>query len=278
MKHSLAVASLGCLVALGCYARTERIQLSERSPLSSPEEFAARRGHPLHPADRGALVYDLASESFELYVPAAVEKGGPRVGLVWVGPGASGAPPRSWAAVLDRHRVLWMGANASGNQRSPPDRINLALDAAEHLAGLLQVEPSSIYVGGFSGGARIASEAALLYPDVFAGGLFAGAADYFRLVRSSDPRWEAWEPTFPPPPPERLQLARSRRRYAFLTGSRDPNRALVQDVHRAFLADGFSAADFLEVPDLGHELPPAERFEEALVQMISGEPRGQEEE
>ncbi len=164
---------------------------------------------------------------------------------------------------------VWIGANSSGNRRSPPDRIHLALDAAAHLRSLLEDPRARVFVAGFSGGARIASEVALLYSDVFAGGLFLGASDYFRFVRSSDSRWSAWEPTFPPPPAPLLDMARSSGRYVFLVGSRDSNRILVRDVHRAFISDGFTAARFLEVPDLRHALPSAEWFERALVALLS---------
>lgn len=173
--------------------------------------------------------------------------------------------------MLDRQRVLWIGANASGNRRSPPDRIHLALDAAEHLLRLMP-PGAGVYVGGFSGGARIASEAALLDPDLFVGGLFVGAADYFRWIRSSNPRWSGWEPTFPPPPAELLQWARTRGRYVLLTGSRDSNRDLVRDVHRAYLVDGIRTAVLIEVPELEHELPSARGFEDALVALLSAMP------
>jgi len=269
LKHVLTVALLGCLVVLGCPASTQRIHLTERSPLSDPGEFAARRQIRLSPADRGLLEYALASESFELYLPTSHTHRSVRSGLVWVSPGESGAPPRAWAAVLDRLGVVWIGANASGNRRSPPDRSNLALDAAAYLETRLGASEARIFVGGFSGGARIASELALLYPDVFAGGLFIGAVDYFRLVRSSDPRWPAWKATFPSPPAHLLQQARSSGRYVLVVGSQDSNRSLVQDVHRAYVTDGISGARLLEVADLGHELPPSESFEQALVELLS---------
>jgi len=223
----------------------------------------------LLPDEREALAYELASESFELYVPGTLEPGAAAAGLIWVSAGGDGAPPRAWAAVLDRLHVTWIGANGSGNRRSPADRVNLALDASAHLRGLLGDHPD-LYVGGFSGGARIASEAALLYPDVFSGGLFVGAADYFRFVRSSDPRWSAWEPTFPPPSRALLQLPRTRGRYLLFSGDRDSNRTLVRDVHRAMLEDGIAAAEYLEIPDLGHEMPSAPLFERALVRLLSG--------
>lgn len=124
------IAVLSSLAALACPAPTRRIHLAERSLLSVPDEFAARRGIRLLPADREVLAYEIASESFELYLPASHGRRREKIGMVWVSPSGSGAPPRSWAPALDRLGVVWIGANASGNRRSPPDRVNLALDAA----------------------------------------------------------------------------------------------------------------------------------------------------
>lgn len=263
MRRRIALTALGWLVALGCTAPTERVVLGERSPLSSADEFAARHDVQLIPAEREMLHYELESESFELYEPSTGGAERVRAGVVWISPGGSGAPPRAWAPVLDRLGVAWIGANDSGNARSPPDRIHLALDAAAHLTRRFG-EQTPLYVAGFSGGARIASEVALLYSDLFAGGLFAGAADYFRPLRSTDPRWDAWQPTFAPPPAPLLARARSQGRYVLLTGSRDENRARVRDVHGAYRADGISGAILIEVPGLGHRLPPAHVFEQSL--------------
>jgi len=271
-RRRLLGFGLAGLFAIGCHAPTQHLRIVDRSAHSSADEYAARRGIDLRPDERNLLAYELSSESFELYVPKlskALDPARAQAGLVWVSAGRSGAPPYSWASALDRLGVIWIGANAAGNRRSPPDRINLALDAAEYLRGLLASDRTRVLVAGFSGGARIASEAALLYPDVFAGALFAGAADYFRYVRSSDPRFAAWEPAFPPPSADLLVLAKAHRRYVFLTGSDDFNRALVRDVRGAYLSDGFSFARLLDVPQLAHEPPPVACFERALSDLLS---------
>jgi hypothetical protein len=270
LQLGLASASLGCSVLMSCSASTQRIVLQEPSAHSTPDAFSARRGVQLLPEERRELAYELSGESFERYEPDSRERRGLQAGLVWISASRSGAPPRIWGPVLERLGVVWVGANAAGNRRAPPDRINLALDAADHVRGILGEGPPLI-VAGFSGGARIASELAVLYPDIFDAGLYSGAADYFRYVRSSDPRWSAWEPSFPAPPAALFERARSRR-YVFFTGSRDVNRALVRDVHRAYLEDGFSAAVLVEIADFGHDLPPPECFERALGAVMATEP------
>ena len=254
------------LFILACSLSSQTVRLHPGSPLSTPDEFARRREVELLPAERELLTYDVKDETFELFVPATVRDWAGA--LVWLGPGASGSPPRAWLPILEERSLLWIGANSAGNRRSPPDRINLALDAADYITRRFGVPGNKLYVGGFSGGARVAAEAALLYPDVFAGGLFIGGADYFRVIRSSDPRWSSWEPAFYAPPPSLLATARECGRYLFVAGTRDFNRYLVRDVHDALAADGFSGTEFIEVPGLGHALPPGEWFDQAASRLF----------
>ena len=72
--------------------------------------------------------YDLKNETFEVYVPATYT-GQEAYGLfVWVNAGDNGGTPERWRDVLDKHRLIWVGANHSGNQRAGWVRLGLALD------------------------------------------------------------------------------------------------------------------------------------------------------
>ena len=153
-------------------ASTATIRVDRASSLSQPDRFAERRSVELLPTEREALEYDVLDESFELLTPDAGE---PSALLVSVSAGRSGSAPSDWLPILRSRRIAWLGPNRSGNRRSPVRRVQLALDAARYLRE--RYPGVSCYVAGFSGGARIASELAILYPDVFAGGLLFAAAD-----------------------------------------------------------------------------------------------------
>lgn len=225
------------LLALGCFGSSTRI------------DWAGGESHQLYPERPGERP--------------------PGAGIVWISPSESGAPPRSWEPVLDRLGVVWIGANRAGNRRPVADRIRLALDGASELARRFALEREHVFVAGFSGGARCASEAALHFPDVFAGGLFIGAADFHRWLSSSNPRWKSWQPSFPPPARPLLEVSRTARRFVLMTGENDRNAALVRDVYGGYRDEGFEDVTLLEIPELGHEWPPAPWFERALRALLA---------
>jgi pimeloyl-ACP methyl ester carboxylesterase len=80
--------------------------------------------------------------------------------------------------VLDRYGVIFVSAARSGNDASVFDRREpLALLAAHNAARRYPVDPERIYIGGFSGGARVALRLALGFPDVFRGAFLNAGSD-----------------------------------------------------------------------------------------------------
>jgi predicted esterase len=256
----------GCLPLERAAAPGETVSFAFRSPESSLERFAARMEWPAPtPADREANDYELAQESFELHVPEACRRV-PGCGvLVWVSASDSGHLPRAWRRPLEQARLVWVGANRSGDARALAVRVNLALDASANAARLLAAPAQRVYVAGFAGGGRAASAAALLYPEVFSGGLFFGGADFFAAAPAADPGREPWLPAFPPPPAPLRERAAERGRYVLVAGTRDPNLAELQDLARAFRAQGFRHVELLELWGLGHAPPGGAAFARALA-------------
>jgi len=141
---------------------------------------------------------DLAQEKFTVYVPAVAP---PKSGyglLVFVSPWPEPTKLDLWQRPLDRHGLIFVAAANSGNDASVLDRrLPLAILAYENVRALYPVDPKRIYVGGLSGGARVAEIAALGYPDVFRGallnagsepiggekGMYLPPADLFRMFQ-----------------------------------------------------------------------------------------------
>src|SRR6202035_3435176 len=112
---------------------------------------------------------DLTQERFTVYVPSHPPTQGYGL-LVFVPPWENAMLPRGWAAILDRRGVIFVSAANSGNQANILDRRDpLALLAAHNVMQRFHVDPERIYIGGFSGGARVALRLALGFPDVFRG-------------------------------------------------------------------------------------------------------------
>jgi hypothetical protein len=120
---------------------------------------------------------DLQNELFSVYVPASRPSRGYGL-LVFVPPWREAALPAGWDAVLDESGMIFVTAARSGNEENILDRrIPLALLAAYNLMQRYPVDPDRVYVGGFSGGARVALRVALGYPDLFHGAFLNAGSD-----------------------------------------------------------------------------------------------------
>ena len=224
--------------------------------------------------DNADVDYQLSNESFEVYVPDGYTGAEPYGLIVWVSAGPSGAPPAHWLPVLDRHKLIWVGANNSGNDRPGWVRLGLAVDAAEHLPTLYKIDPLRLYASGGSGGGRCASMLAMGFPDVFTGGGYPLiGTNYFKIVElppaeSGRPRY--YKRAFERPAPKLLALASKERRHVLLTGDTDANRQQTRAYFEAMEKDGFKHVTYLQVPGMGHTLPDAEWFEKGIVALDAG--------
>lgn len=164
------------------------VVFSEETPLSSNAELARRLLTPLAAAQVPQLLaragkslaaqpLDLAAERFVVYVPPQAPPRGYGL-LVFVPPWNEAALPPSWAPVLDRHGMIFVSAARSGNDVSVLGRREpLALIGAANIESRYKVDPERVYVGGLSGGSRIAMRIALGYPDVFRGAFLNAGSD-----------------------------------------------------------------------------------------------------
>ena len=231
----------------------------ERSPWSSLAEVRKRgsiAAETILGHDPKALSYALADETFEVVVPEAAEPAAGWGLLVWISPSPAGGALRpETRRLLAESRLLWVGPNRAGNERSVWDRWGLGLDAAWHLQRLYRVDPERVYVAGYSGGGRVASGLALLYPDVFRGGLMIMGTDWYRNLPMPDRPGAMWPAYFHPPPRALLKLARDRSRFVLLTGEHDFNRLQTKVVEERLRKEGFRHVTYLEVPGLGHAGP-----------------------
>jgi pimeloyl-ACP methyl ester carboxylesterase len=152
---------------------------------------------------------DLVQERFTVYVPPHSQAQGFGL-LVFVPPWENAMLPRGWAGILDRRGVIFVSAANSGNSANVLDRREpLALLAAHNILQRFRVDPQRIYIGGFSGGSRIALRLALGFPDVFRGAL---------LNAGSDPIGDAETPL---PPAELFSRFQEMTRIVYISGQND---------------------------------------------------------
>jgi poly(3-hydroxybutyrate) depolymerase len=202
---------------------SSEVVFTEYSPLAASSELVRRLLSPLAAAQvQGMLTrsserlieqsIDLGAERFVVYVPPQVPPRGYAL-LVFVPPWAEARLPAGWNAVLDRYGMIYVSAARSGNPENVLGRREpLALLAAYNVMQHYPVDPERVYVGGFSGGSRIAMRLALGYPDVFRGAL---------LNAGSDPLGGGVPPL---PPAELFQRFQDSTRLVYLTGEHDTAR------------------------------------------------------
>jgi hypothetical protein len=116
-------------------------------------------------------------ETFSLYVPDKKPANGYGL-MVFVPPWDGAAIPVGWASAMDAAGIIFVAANASGNDAVVHvRRIPLALLAAVNVMHRYPVDPSRVFVAGMSGGSRVALRLALAYPDVFHGAFLNSGSD-----------------------------------------------------------------------------------------------------
>jgi predicted esterase len=188
---------------------------------------------------------DLAHEQFRVYVPERKPPAGYGV-FVFVPPWQENDMPRGWETAFDAGGVIFVSAARSGNQESPLGRREpLAILAAYNVIQRFPVDRSRVYIGGFSGGSRIALRLALGYPDLFRGAF---------LDAGSDPIGEA---DLPLPPRPLFEQFRTSSRLIYVTGTHDDYH-MTQQSGSVGSMSRFCVANVSTQPvaGLGHALAP----------------------
>lgn len=240
-------------------------RFAERSPLSTVAEVTARFRVELAnpPTD-----YVITDELFEVYVPPAYNGSEPYGLLVWINAGTRGEPPAHYMPVLDQHKLIWVGANDSGNPRSFWHRAGLALDGLHNITKTYRIDPMRTYISGVSGGGRCASRVGLVYADHFAGAFSLIGTDFFTRLPHPDNKgvvMKFWAPAFNPPQPDVIRRAKRDCRYVLLTGENDGNLPQTRSAYLFGYQRGqFENVTYLEVPGMGHTLPPADWFSQGI--------------
>lgn len=269
MRPSLALVLLSAaLVAPAAASSAPAAQvLREASPLVSGEEFSRRLLSPLSAEDVHRFLQAggrrLAPEAFvpgaeavELFVPKQAPPGGYGL-LVFIPPADEFPLPRDWQAALEKRGLVVAMPRKAGNDADVIGRrIPLALHAHQHATANFVIDPERVYIGGFSGGARLAQRIAIAWPDVFRGSLqFAGSV-------------VVGENRLPPPPRELLDLARQRSRFVLVSGSLDlPNRRNDAESRARLESLCFAGVSGFGPPRLDHWVPEGRAFAKALAQL-----------
>jgi predicted esterase len=166
--------------------------------------------------------------------------------LVFVSSGESGEMPRGWIGQLDARNLIWIAADDFGNAHPSAQRILAAIAGLKFIASSETIDARRLYIGGISGGGRIASQIMSRFPGQFGGGLFIVGADFWTAAE---------EPLLP-------RIAANR--YVFITGTEDFNRLDMQTVYAKYRQAGVTKALLMDLRHFGHQHPNAEQLGQAI--------------
>jgi len=257
-----------------------------RSPLSDVEEIKSRLGERMVAQELAArhgdstvlrqphrvgsvseAAYNLADESYSVYVPSTPDASNRYGLLVWVDPQGTGELPGGYASIMDEFQLIWIAPVKSGNNRPLWHRLAPAIDAVYNMRQQYGIDADRVYVGGFVDGARSASFLAVAYPELFRGGFYLHGGYFFKPVPvpNQPGRYYSY---FQMPPQAVFEKAKTHNRYAFLAGDHEmyeKSAALAKATYGSYVDIGFKHVTYLEAPGLGRRYPTANWFRKGVA-------------
>ncbi len=195
--------------------------------------------------------YDSARQAYDLYVPAG-GRGEPPGLVLFISPGDRGTGLDAFRKACDEHNLVFAAPHAAGNGVDTRTRVRIVLDVLDDVRRRCGIDSDRSYIGGFSGGGRIACAIGFGLPEYF-GGLVPVCA-------AGDLREEPWL----------RHRAIDRLSVAFLTGERDFNRGEVERFRGPQLADVGVRSRVWVADGVGHAVPPAAVCSEAIDWLEEG--------
>ncbi len=240
------------------------LEFTRSSPMAEVKSVLRRTDAELKPKPRGKYFYLLRDRSFQAYVPKSYQPWQPHGLIVWVASRDKGDVLPQYVSLMDKHKLIWIGANKAGSEADTiRERIPLALDAAHNMPNLYNIDPDRIYVVGIGSGAQVASQLAVQFADVFNGGAFLLAASFWEKINVPG-QDQFWVPGIEKPRTVSMVIAKRRGRYVLLTGEDSDSRDQMKQFYEQGYNEELKNVLYLEVPKMGNELPPAEWFEKAV--------------
>ncbi len=214
--------------------------------------FALSNQSPAEPPADWLPGYDSTTQTYELYVPKGLKKGDSPGLILFISPGDKSAGFDSLRKECEERKLLFASPLGAGNNIDARKRVRIVLDVLDDLRREFRVDPDRTYIGGFSGGGRIACAIGFSLPEYFGGVIPVCAA--------GDLRDETWL----------QQRVIDRLSVAHLTGENDFNRGEVERFRGPMLAAVGVRSKVWVAPKSGHAIPAVPHFAEAVAWLEEG--------
>lgn len=183
---------------------------------------------------------------WELNVPKNYYPDNPPGVLVYVSPQNRINIPSGWTSITEENNLIWIAARMSGNTINVSKRISFAVMALSLIQLNYQIDPTRVYITGFSGGGRIASIVATEYPTIFKGAIYNSGVNF----------WQQSDAAL-------LELIKNHR-FVFIAGSDDFNLQDTRQIYAKYKKAGAKNIKLTVIRGMGHENPKRSRFARAI--------------
>src|SRR4051812_423152 len=217
----LAIAMFACLVAARSVCALEpghQPDAKVTAPTLLDWVFAVSNQSPARPPADWLQGYVSAEQTFELYVPRGLKNGEGAGLILFISPNERGIGLEAFRKICDERKLLFASPHKAGNGVEGRQRVRIVLDVLDEIRRQQRIDPDRTYIGGFSGGGRIACAVGFSLPEHFGG--------VIPICAAGELRDETW----------RQQRVIDRLSVAHLTGESDFNRGEVERFRGPMLA------------------------------------------
>jgi predicted esterase len=252
LSAMISFLALAAGLALAADGPGYQREVKVSAPTSIDWVFAVANQSPKETPAGWLEGYKSTSQTYELYVPLFRRPDLPAGLVLFISPTQRGAGLESFRKVCDEQGLIFASPHKAGNPTQTRERVRIVLDVLDDVRRRYRVDPDRTYIGGFSGGGRIACAIAFSLPEHFGGVLPICAAGELRK--------EPWL----------RQRVIDRLSVAHLTGENDFNRGEVERFRGPVLAAVGVRSKVGVVPKLGHAIPAAGAIDEAVRWLDAG--------
>lgn len=255
MKLLSLVACALCLAGTNSIAAVEaghRKSVDVQGATRIDWVFAVANQSPAEPPADWLPKYDSTQQKYELFVPPKHKPAQAAPLLLFISPSKQPTGLAQWKSVCEEHGLIFASPFEAGNECDTRQRVRIVLDVLDDVRRRYAIDPDRTYIGGFSGGGRIACAIAFSLPEYFGG--------IVPICAAGDLRDETWLK-------HRVQARLS---VAHLTGETDFNRGEIERYRGPLLADVGVRSKVWTIDGLGHAIPGSKSLDTAYRWLEEG--------
>ena len=245
--------------------KTGNLNLTQKgAPTSLVSKYFERIEHRQKLSGEWYVFEKRTEEKWNVYVPSSYNPSKPYGIFCFIHSGDISHLPKNWQATIDKHNLIWVSAQNSGNKVSTYWRHCLALYGIELVKERYNIDTNRIFLGGNSGGGRAASILSIHFPDIIKGSSYHIGCNFWNSV----PTFKGDGRTYPGfAKGKKLKTLKeaSNNYFVFITGTKDFNLDNTKSVHKGYLDAKFKNCKLIVVDGMGHQRPPTEHFDQSLT-------------